>query len=97
MFKIDLEFKSSYFAKEIYYVKLNICGLKLFLNSSKKLLPWTFGKHVKLYKPYACHPAATWWLHTWSTFTDTNCKFSASFISIPVYNINIIKRETGEF
>jgi len=41
IFKVDLEFKSSCFSKEIYYVKLNICGLKLFLNSSKKLLPWT--------------------------------------------------------
>lgn len=37
MFKVDLEFKFSHFTKDVYYVKLDICGIKLFSNSSKEL------------------------------------------------------------
>lgn len=48
MFKVDLEFKFSHLTKDVYCVKLDICGIQLFLNSSKELLTWT-GKTEILY------------------------------------------------
>lgn len=65
MFKVDLEFKFSYFTKEMKYVKLNLLSQIIF-ELKERAITWNLRKHINslLYRPHAWHPAATWWHHT---------------------------------
>lgn len=64
MFKFDLEFKSSCFGEEMYYVEY--LWSQIIFELKQKVITLNLRKHVHalLYKAYAWHPAATWWQHT---------------------------------